>query len=176
MDAQDSVFSAYREFLTVIAGSPRAARSRDGCLSKASGAGVRGVLWATGMLEPDFVNSMFGFSGVYSIQYWYIQQRWRFKLNYDGSRLSDLKSSTHLSRKWVNMEISRKKMDWIIRVPWKDEDPPARKGRNGPVIACKYVSGRPLLRLFSSLTSLDDIGWWPETTYNEYIYIYIDQY
>ncbi|CAL1156696.1 unnamed protein product [Cladocopium goreaui] len=30
----DSVFSAYREFLTVIAGSPRAARSRDGCLSK----------------------------------------------------------------------------------------------------------------------------------------------
>lgn len=30
----DSVFSAYREFLTVIAGSPRAPRSRDGCLSK----------------------------------------------------------------------------------------------------------------------------------------------
>lgn len=32
--AQDSLFSAYREFLTVIAGSPRAARASLGCLSK----------------------------------------------------------------------------------------------------------------------------------------------
>ena len=88
VDAQDSVFSAYREFLTVIAGSPRAARSRDGCLSKASGAGVRGVLWAPGMQEPDFVNSMFRI--FWGLQYPIlidIQQRWRFKLNYDGSRL-----------------------------------------------------------------------------------------
>ncbi|CAK9016930.1 unnamed protein product [Durusdinium trenchii] len=31
---EDSLFGAYREFLTVIAGSPRAARSAAGCLSK----------------------------------------------------------------------------------------------------------------------------------------------
>ncbi|CAE7833342.1 unnamed protein product [Symbiodinium sp. CCMP2592] len=30
----DTLFGAYREFLTVIAGSPRAARSRDGALSR----------------------------------------------------------------------------------------------------------------------------------------------
>ena len=34
----DSVFGAYREFLTVISGSAHATRSGNGCLSKASGA------------------------------------------------------------------------------------------------------------------------------------------
>ena len=34
LPTQDSLFGAYREFLTVIAGSPRAARSANGCLSK----------------------------------------------------------------------------------------------------------------------------------------------
>lgn len=97
VDAQDSVFSAYREFLTVIAGSPRAARSRDGCLSKASGAGVRGVLCAPGMQEPDFVNSMFGFSGVYSIQYWrYNKGDDLNSITMARDLVSDLKSSTHL--------------------------------------------------------------------------------
>ena len=58
---EDSVFSAYREFLTVIGGSPRAARSREGCLSKARGTqrgtrrGTRGARGIQGGLTWWFV-------------------------------------------------------------------------------------------------------------------------
>ena len=54
---EDSVFSAYREFLTVIGGSPRAARSREGCLSKARGTrrGTRGAQGIQGGLTWWFI-------------------------------------------------------------------------------------------------------------------------